>query len=99
MKKIFEIIDSFKEEFVETFPPVEEKSITKAEMFFKYKLPSEYKEFLKYSNGIIIDGDEIYGISNGKEDIINVYIREHNHVQYPMYNNIIPFSPDGRGNY
>ncbi|GHS88252.1 hypothetical protein FACS189487_06100 [Campylobacterota bacterium] len=99
MEKIFEIIGSFNNDYVKNYPPVKEKNILKAEMFFKCKLPSEYIIFLKYSNGIIIDGDVIYGIGNNEEDIINVYNREHDYVQYPMFNNIIPFSPDGGGNY
>jgi hypothetical protein len=99
MKKIFEIINSFNKDYVENYSPVEERDILKAEKFFHYKLPSEYKEFLKYSNGITIDGNEIYGIGNEEEDIISIYSREHDYIQYPMYSNIIPFSPDGRGNY
>ena len=99
MKELLYIINSFKEEYVELFRPLLINTIEKFEHQFRVKLLQDYIEFLKITNGILIDGDEVLGIDNKKVDLKEVYYREHNLVKFSMPDVFIPFSPDGGGNY
>lgn len=94
-----EIIKSFNEDFVSYYPPINDDEILKAEKLINARLPHDYIDFLKFSNGIMIDGDEVLGIHNKAYDLIKVYEIEHKHVQKLMYSNLVPFSPDGGGNF
>lgn len=99
MKKNIDIVNSFKDDFVCLFHPVSVADINQLENIIKAKLPNDFVDFLKFSNGIIIDGDEVLGINNKVYDLIKAYDIEHNKVRNPMYSYIVPFSPDGRGNF
>ena len=99
IRQIIKIIESFKNDYVEYFSPVEQKSITEFERKLKIKLPDDYVSFLQFSNGIFIDGDEVFGISNKRYDLFKAYELEHTEVEFPMFDYIVPFSPDGRGNF
>lgn len=64
-------------------------------------LPEDYKRTIEQINGFSIMGDEVYGIL-GKEitlSLENIYYREHFQVHLPQYPYIVPFMPDGRGNF
>ncbi|MFJ1430338.1 SMI1/KNR4 family protein [Capnocytophaga canimorsus] len=99
MKQIFNTINAFKEEYVELFPPISDEEIKQLETILNVNLPNDFLTFLKFSNGIAIAGDEVLGFGNKNNDLIAVYEREHNEVQYPMFEYIIPFAPDGGGNF
>jgi hypothetical protein len=62
-------------------------------------LPVDYKYFIKQINGLSLLGNEILGIGNKQGDLIETYYWEHNEVKYPIFSNLIPFSPDGGGNF
>jgi hypothetical protein len=62
------------------------------------KLPEDYKLFLFNHNGFELMGVQVYGFGNA-EDINSVYDFEHYQVIYPQYNYLVPFSPDGSGNF
>jgi hypothetical protein len=99
MKDIISIINLFKNDYVEFYPPVENSKILETERLLKLKLPNDYVEFLSFSNGVIIDGDELLGIGNKQNDLLETYKREHFATKFPMVDYILPFSPDGRGNF
>ena len=92
-------IQTLKDEYVSYFKPLDEASIQLYENKLSFNLPEEYLKFLKFSNGIIISGDEMLGINNGQFDLIRAYDIEHYEVRFPMPKYIIPFAPDGGGNY
>ncbi len=51
-------------------PPATEEDIVKFESTLKFPLPQEYREFLKFSNGARIMGEEIYGLDSiGSSDV------------------------------
>jgi len=62
------------------------------------RLPNDYKYLLSIHNGIDLMGVSIYGFT-GTENLETVYEFEHNEVIYPQYDYLIPFSPDGGGNF
>jgi hypothetical protein len=71
------------------------------ESTYHIKLPPDYKYFLKKINGFSLMGNEVYGLDGGKtpQSLEKIYYREHFLVQYPQHQYIVPFSPDGRGNF
>lgn len=99
MEEIAEIIQSFNADFVSRYPAAHTDEITKTEKLLGMRLPDDYIEFLAFSNGIMIDGDEVLGIGNEPYDLFKAYEIEHGHVQNPMNDYLVPFSPDGGGNF
>lgn len=63
------------------------------------KLPNDYKYFLSKHNGIDLMGVTVYGFNDSEESISDVYNFEHFEVEYPQYSFLVPFSPDGGGNF
>ncbi len=53
-------------------PPATEEDIVKFESTLNFPLPHAYREFLKFSNGAVIDGLEIYalGMTRTPEDYV-----------------------------
>ena len=82
-------------------PPVNPALILEFENKFQVELPNDYKYLLSQSNGINLMGDEVFGITflNYGSDLVNTYEFEHYNVIIPQYPYLIPFSPDGGGNY
>ncbi|MBF1635045.1 MAG: SMI1/KNR4 family protein [Prevotella sp.] len=99
VEELIKRIQTFKEEYVSYFKPLEDADIHLYKNQLPFRLPEDYLSFLKFSNGIIISGDELFGISNKQFDIIKAYDIEHNEVKYPMPKFIVPFAPDGGGSY
>lgn len=64
----------------------------------KLTLPLDYKYFLSKHDGFSLMGTEVYGF-NGINNIESVYNYEHFEVLYPQYSYLVPFSPDGFGNF
>jgi hypothetical protein len=61
-------------------------------------LPKDYIYLLGKHDGIDMMGTAVLGF-NGIKNLISVYEYEHFEVSYPQYNYLVPFSPDGRGNF
>ena len=53
------------------------------------------------TNGFSLMGDRILGItwSDYEDDLCSVYKYEHNDVLIPQYKHLVPFCPDGGGNF
>lgn len=97
---IYSELQKFAVDIVQINPPAKISLITKFECQYNVRLPLDYKCFLSLSNGFNLMGDEILGISfDSKYDLSSVSADEHNNVIVPMPQHIIPFSPDGRGNF
>lgn len=71
----------------------------KFEQKYKLKLPKEYKFLVSRFNGLSLMGVEILGIHDGGESLGAVYEFEHEATSNPMPAWLIPFSPDGGGNF
>jgi len=67
----------------------------------EYKLPKDYKYFIKNHNGFSLSATEVYGMGNQFKDgsLDKIYNFEHNVVENPMPKYFLPFSPDGYGNH
>ena len=87
----------------ELYPSVPIEHIKRFEEMFRIKLPLDYKYLLSLSNGFYYDGHEILGISfNSKDtryDLTATYNFEHYESENAMFSYIVPFYPDGFGNF
>lgn len=54
---------NYSEDYSNFNPPATEEQIIELESHLKYPLPEAYREFLKFSNGARIMGEEIFGLN------------------------------------
>ena len=104
IKKIDEIIlelKKFSSNSVTLNPPVDTTFLNKFERDFQIELPNDYKYLLSLTNGFNLMGDEVLGIHYlpNISDIVDVYKYEHFSIINPQYPYLVPFSPDGGGNF
>ena len=81
--------------------PVDPALIGRFESRFGLKLPEDYKYLLGITNGFSVMGNEVLGMTDESYsyDLFKVYQFEHYEVIVPQYEYLIPFSPDGFGNF
>ena len=91
----------FSEDVIEFFSHIDIYHIISVEDKLEMKLPQDYIDFLLITNGVLLMGEEILGISisEGNYGLIETYYFEHFEVENPMPKELIPFSPDGFGNH
>lgn len=94
-------LKKFSDNIVTLNPPINPILIVGFEKKYQLELPNDYKYLLSQSNGINLMGDEVLGItfSNYGYDLTSTYEFEHFNVQIPQFDYLIPFSPDGGGNF
>lgn len=97
--KVLMHLKKFSSEILDLAPPLRDsRLIGEFENKYKLRLPNDYKWFVSMHDGLSLMGDDVYGFS-GDENILTAYDFEHFCVQYPMPEYLVPFSPDGRGNF
>jgi hypothetical protein len=82
--------------------PATEDSILSFEKKRQVLLPDDYKLLLKHCNGFNLLGAVILGVPSEDETCFSIddaFQIEHFQVRNPMPLHLIPFSPDGGGNY
>jgi hypothetical protein len=102
VKLIVSELRKFSEEIIDISPPLEDAQlIGKFESRFKVRLPEDYKLFLTEMNGVSLMGCEVYGLWDqpDTQDLFAVHNREHQLVAVPQFDHLVPFSPDGGGNF
>lgn len=102
-EKNFRKLLEFNPTLISVSPSLDKEEIEEFENVHQLLLPADYKFFLTLCNGFSLLGHTVFGInksnSNPEEDLLNIYIREHREVDYPMLDHLIPFSPNGRGDH
>lgn len=65
----------------------------------EFKLPKDYKYFIKSNNGFSLNGTKVYGIGKEFKEISldRIYNFEHNEIENPMPKCFLPFSPESVG--
>lgn len=101
INRIVEEIKKFSTDLYTINPPVLGGFIEKFENEFQVELPIDYKYLLSLTNGFDLMGSEIYGIkwADYGEDLVSAYKYEHFETIMPQFKHLIPFSPDGGGNF
>lgn len=98
---VIEELTLFSERILELKPPANIQAIADFESQFNVKLPEDYIVFLRRFNGISLMGSIVYGV--GEElnalSLSTIFIVEHQEVANPMYDYLVPFSPDGYGSH
>ena len=94
-------LHKFSPDLAELGPPSDPQLVEAFERGASLVLPADYKEVAAHINGFSLMGAEVYGLKGG-EDVLSleaVYQREHVDVRYPQPAYLVPFSPDGGGNF
>ena len=108
MKKADKIIEELKKFSLDIMAfgyPISDNRIVEFEKQFNLTLPNDYKHLIDLYNGIGLMGNEVYGIGPNinpavsTETLEGVYEYEHFKVGIPQFLYLVPFSPDGGGNF
>jgi hypothetical protein len=100
MDEIFEELLKFSHEILELQGQITDDRIIEFEKTYDVTIPDDFKTFISRFNGLNMMGTEVYGFhKDHPESIENIYAYEHFQVAVPQYKNLVPFSPDGRGNF
>jgi hypothetical protein len=100
MEKLINELLKFSDDILEVGSNIDDNRIEDFEKLNNLKLPNDFKQFIKKVNGFSLMGTEVYGFDMTKsESLEKVYHFEHFEVIYPQYLYLVPFSPDGRGNF
>ena len=98
---IVEQLKNFAPEIATFGESISPNLIIEFENLYGVQLPCDYKSIISLINGFSIMGSEVYGIgpTSVTLPLHNVYQFEHFEVSYPQPLYLIPFSPDGGGNF
>lgn len=101
ISNVIEELTLFSERVLKLNPPINVQKIAEFERQFNVKLPEDYILFLKRFNGISLMGSIVYGIEEELNplSLSRNFIVEHREVANPMFDYLIPFSPDGYGSH
>jgi hypothetical protein len=100
MESLINELLKFSDDILEVGSVIDDNRIEHFEEYRNLTLPNDFKQFIKKINGFNLMGTEVYGFDVTKsESIENVYQFEHFEVIIPQYSHLVPFSPDGRGNF
>lgn len=92
-------LQKFSKEIITFWRPVNLNDIEIFKNKTKLELPNDYIEFLKFTNGLQLYTNTIYGINNPKLDLYEAFEYEQADSGNPMYEYLIPFASDGGGNH
>ncbi len=95
---IFEELSRFLQDFRFLGPPITDDRLEKFETNINYKLPHDFKQSLKSHNGVALFGTRVLGLDSSYREMSldKVYADIQ---QQSGFDSLLPFSPDGRGNY
>ncbi|HEY4062390.1 MAG TPA: SMI1/KNR4 family protein [Puia sp.] len=98
---VIEELVKFSAKGLTTMEGVTDDKISVFERKYSLTLPSDYKFFLKRTNGLDLMGTTVYGIYEESSfmSLARAFNIEHYEVDNGMPIYLIPFSPDGGGNH
>jgi hypothetical protein len=94
-------LHKFSSDLAELGPACDPQLVESFERGASLVLPADYKEVVARIDGFSLMGAEVYGLKGGEGSLSleTVYQREHVGVRYPQPAHLVPFSPDGGGNF
>lgn len=101
MDEVIAELQKFTSRVLKWNEPVDPVLIERFESKFNVRLPEDYKYLLSITNGFSLMGDGVLGLIDKEKnyDLFMCYQIEHFEVIVPQYSYLIPFSPDGGGNF
>lgn len=81
--------------------PITDNRLKDLESTIGFILPLDFRYILQQHNSFSLLGTMVYGLGPelGGASLDNIYQFEHEKVENPMLPELLPFSPDGRGNH
>lgn len=92
-------LKKFSSSIIELGNGVSSTRISLFEERYGLTLPDDFKHFVSEINGLNLMGSEILGFSDNPNSIENLYYREHYNAKIPQDRYVVPFHPDGGGNF
>jgi len=94
-------LEKFAPAVCERGAPVKPELVAAFERATGLALPADYRAMVASINGFSVMGNEVYGLRGPDEpaSLEAVYRREHVEVIVPQPAYLVPFSPDGGGNF
>ena len=101
LQKIITELDKYSPKILTKYSGISEDRIIEFEQKLKYRLPEDFKNFLKVCNGFEIVSDIVYGIhpDDNKLDLYSNYLWEKDESGNPIFEHLLPISPNGFGDY
>ena len=100
MDKLIKELRKFSQEILDLGNSIPDNRIEVFEKKNQLNLPSDFKYLISQYNGINLMGSKVYGFDlDNVNSIENVYYFEHFEVVEPQWKHLVPFSPDGGGNF
>ena len=100
MEKIIAELLKFSTEILYLGKPIIDIRVEDFEKKYNLELPNDFKFFIKKFNGLTMNGTEIFCFdSKNRNSFEGIYHFEHFEVVQPQFNYLVPFSPDGGGNF
>jgi hypothetical protein len=100
MENLIKELLKFSDDILEVGSNILDDRIEEFEQNRNLYFPLDFKRFIKKINGFSLMGTEVYGFDKKIVNAIeNIYYREHFEVRIPQHSYLVPFSPDGRGNF
>ncbi|WP_373550637.1 SMI1/KNR4 family protein [Haliscomenobacter sp.] len=100
MEELIQELLKFSPKILDIGSPINDNRVQNFELKYGLLLPDDFKNFMNKHNGLNLMGTEVlcFDISD-INSIENVYHFEHFEVINPQYTYLVPFSPDGGGNF
>lgn len=99
--KVMNDLRKFSNEILYLGPKIEDDRLEVFERKVQNTLPEDFKYMLKKANGFSLMGTEVYGLDDALlgSSLEKIYDFEHYTANNKMFKELLPFSPDGRGNH
>ena len=100
IKMITDELEKYDKTICTVFPGIQTWEIKNLEQKLKWRLPNNLKIFLEKCNGFKLVSEVVYGIHSDKKfDIYENYIWEKEESNNPIWDYLLPISPDGSGSH
>ena len=100
MESLINEFKKFSDNIIELGHSIDDDRIELFERKYNLKIPRDFRLLISKFNGLNLMGCEVYGFDKDKADSLeNVYYFEHFEVVEPQWSHLVPFSPDGGGNF
>jgi cell wall assembly regulator SMI1 len=100
LDQIISEINKYSSKVCTTYPGISNDIIDELENKLGFVLPRNFRLFLNKCNGLEISSETVYGIHAERHlDLYDNYICEKDEVGNPIWDYLLPISPNGRGDH
>ena len=100
LKDVIEQLFRFSNKMLRLGKPINDSRMELFETKYGVILPVDFKYFMRNFNGLNMGGTEVFPFDNSiGNSMEETYQYEHFETVQPQYKELVPFSPDGGGNF